>query len=111
MSDVLVVMTDPVPGREAEFDDWYDRVHLPEILALPSFTAARRYVLQDELDNAGASRRYLALYEVTSAAAASHDLSEARPGLTMSPALDRDRIFRGYFAALGVAEARSGEDR
>ena len=33
------------PDREDEYNDWYSRVHLPEILAIPGFTAARRHPL------------------------------------------------------------------
>jgi len=30
------------PLREKEFNEWYDRMHLPDILETPGFVAARR---------------------------------------------------------------------
>ena len=43
MSGVLVVLANSVESREDEFNDWYSGVHVPEILALPSFLSARRF--------------------------------------------------------------------
>jgi hypothetical protein len=57
---IVVVRSRPVsPEREAEFNDWNDRAHLPELLAVPGFLAARRFrrVGDDTGD-------YLAVYEV-----------------------------------------------
>lgn len=59
----LIALTRPVPGKEAEFHDWYQNVHLPEIVALAGATGAQRYQLvarlQGELPN-----EYLAIYDV-----------------------------------------------
>lgn len=40
---ILVVYTKPVEGRESEYDEWYSSVHLPEVVRLDGFEAARRY--------------------------------------------------------------------
>ena len=40
---LLLVYTRPVPGAEDEFDRWYSGTHLTEVLAVPGFTAARRF--------------------------------------------------------------------
>jgi hypothetical protein len=43
-SDLInVITTDVVPGYEAEFNRWYNEIHIPEILACPGWTSARRY--------------------------------------------------------------------
>ncbi|MFW0787053.1 hypothetical protein AAFP35_21360 [Gordonia sp. CPCC 206044] len=48
---VLLVESRPSsPERAEEFDTWYETVHIPEVLALDGFVAARRYrpVKEDE---------------------------------------------------------------
>jgi len=51
----------------AEFNEWYDNVHMREVLALPGVISARRFKLANAQvmpgDDAG-GRSYLALYEV-----------------------------------------------
>lgn len=43
---VLLILTNPTDGREAEFNDWYDTHHLAEALeAIPGRVAAQRYRL------------------------------------------------------------------
>jgi len=59
----LVVMTSAVEGREDEFNDWYDNVHLGDICALDGFTGATRYELQDFGENP-LGHKYLAIYDM-----------------------------------------------
>ncbi|MFN4090504.1 MAG: hypothetical protein ACK4QW_15885 [Alphaproteobacteria bacterium] len=54
---VLAVWTDVDPAAEAEFDDWYNRQHLPERVAVPGFRSGQRYRCL------GDGPRYLAWYE------------------------------------------------
>jgi hypothetical protein len=66
---VFVVFTRPVdPSREAEYNDWYTNVHVPEVTQVPGIVSARRLTLskaqQRELDPA--PKEYLALYEFDS---------------------------------------------
>jgi hypothetical protein len=54
------------PDRADELNEWYDEVHLPELVGLPGFVGARRYVVCDrstgEPDPADPS--YIAVYEL-----------------------------------------------
>ena len=50
------------PAREAEFNDWYDNVHLPDMLEVPGMIKATRWKSADNKENE--VRRYLALYEL-----------------------------------------------
>lgn len=59
----LVVMTNPVPGQEAEFDRWYTEVHLPEVLTVPGFVRAQRFRLVPVPGNQ-AKWTCLAIYEL-----------------------------------------------
>ena len=47
--------------REAEFNDWYSRVHLEDMLKCPIVVAARRYQRMDPKESEVA---YLAIYEI-----------------------------------------------
>ncbi|HLG67293.1 MAG TPA: hypothetical protein VKV36_05400 [Acidimicrobiales bacterium] len=56
---ILAVHTTPAPGREQEYNDWYNEVHLVDILKLAGFTSARRF-----RSLSGDGHPYLAIYEV-----------------------------------------------
>lgn len=63
----FLVLTEPVKGREDEYNDWYDNVHVVDVAAVPGFKSAQRYELSsDQLDGYGedAPLRYLAIYEI-----------------------------------------------
>lgn len=49
------------PSRENEFNDWYDNVHLPDILETPGFLRAVRYENTSPAEGQG---RFLAMYEI-----------------------------------------------
>ena len=70
--NLFLVFSNPVTGREAEFNAWYDAVHVPEVLAVPGVIAARRYEVAPmetpELEGAPSpeptAHGYLAVYEL-----------------------------------------------
>jgi len=39
----FMVFSNPVEGREDDFNTWYDKEHLDDLLAVPGFVAAQRY--------------------------------------------------------------------
>ena len=42
---IMTVRSNPVTGRDAEYNEWYDRHHVPELLMTPTLVAAQRYRL------------------------------------------------------------------
>jgi hypothetical protein len=42
---VYMVMSDPLPGREAEFNDAYQNMHMGDLVQLPGWTGAQRFRL------------------------------------------------------------------
>ena len=56
----LLVLMQPPPTLEEEFNAWYDTEHIAERLAVPGFETALRYVCID------GAPRYLALYDLAS---------------------------------------------
>ena len=61
----MIALTRPVEGREDEYNDWYQNVHLPEICAVPGVVGAQRYKLAAPLMGFD-SRPYLAIYDIES---------------------------------------------
>jgi hypothetical protein len=60
-STLLVVDAVIEPSVESEWNEWYDRTHLPEILACPHFQSGARYI-----SDAGGVRNYLTIYTLSS---------------------------------------------
>jgi hypothetical protein len=60
----LVVLTGAAPGREEEFDDWYESVHIPDVLSVDGVVAAQRFEFVDVQGGDPPEPRQLVLYEV-----------------------------------------------
>jgi hypothetical protein len=58
----FVVFSDAVEGREDEYNEWYDGRHLGDVLNVPGFVSARRFLVAGSPN--GAPARYMALYEI-----------------------------------------------
>ncbi|MGD1118605.1 MAG: hypothetical protein ABR886_03890 [Dehalococcoidales bacterium] len=50
------------PKREIEFNDWYDNMHMTDMMEVPGFIKASRWMSADNKKNE--IRKYLALYEL-----------------------------------------------
>ena len=57
-SGLLAVWTDVAPEFEAEFNQWYDTEHVPQLLGVPGFLNAWRYQAVE------GKPKYLAIYEL-----------------------------------------------
>jgi hypothetical protein len=73
MGDKLfyMVYSNPIEGREDEFNEWYDTVHIPEVLATPGMVSAQRCDLKvtETSTMAGSEmspdkHRYCVIYEL-----------------------------------------------
>lgn len=61
----FIVLTEPVEGRDAEFNDWYQNVHLGDVVAIEGFTAAQRFRFAKTLGGGeDEAFPYLAIYEI-----------------------------------------------
>lgn len=63
MKHVVVVLTEPNEGKEQEFNDYYENLHLDEVLSSTSWESAQRFKLVDQQGKA-CPLPYLAFYEV-----------------------------------------------
>jgi hypothetical protein len=64
---IMFVMTNCESGKDAEFNDWYDRIHLPDVLKVPGVVAAQRYQLtEQQRRDTRPDYGYMAAYEIES---------------------------------------------
>jgi len=57
----MLVETDCAdPAREGEFNEWYNQIHLPDVLETPGVVRAERY---EKIDPSEGQGKYLAAYE------------------------------------------------
>lgn len=98
---LLPTFTRPMPGREADLDDWYTTAHVPEVLTVPGFAAGQRFA---RLDPATDAATRLALYELDAADldGALAALQTALPAMHQTDALDRTSIASWCFVPLEI---------
>lgn len=96
----ILVFTNPVEGREDEYNRWYDDIHVSEVLELEGFVACQRFVT-DTSKNPPA--KYLAVYECDAEdpVAAWNTLQRTIPQMNMSDALDLSSVSTWIYTAHG----------
>ena len=105
MSTFYFVRSNAVPGREAEFDSWYDEVHLPEVLAIPGFLSAQRYRLSEQQMFPDQRYGWLAVYEIdTDDVEDTLDRLRGASHLQMSDAFDFASIDAAVFESHGAKQ-------
>jgi hypothetical protein len=63
---IQIVFSNPYPGKDDEFNEWYDNTHVHEVLAIPGVVSAQRFDLRPLSREAGQEPeyRYVAIYEI-----------------------------------------------
>lgn len=88
----LIVLSNPVAGREAEFNGWYDEIHIPDILECPGVITAQRFRAVDSPTSFTATQKYVSRYEVETddldATMAEIRSRRGGPQMVMSDAID-----------------------
>jgi hypothetical protein len=64
MPTFLLVFSNPLEGKEAEYKEWYTNVHLHEVVAVKGFKSAQLFKLTKEQMNPEQSHQYMAMYEL-----------------------------------------------
>jgi len=109
----FVVFSNPVAGKEDEYNDWYNRHHIPDVLNVPGFVSGHRFELADtQFSRDEKKHRYLALYEIeTDDIAATLKELRARGGtadIVPSDAIDMQNVATYIFQP--VAEKVMAKD-
>ncbi|MGB1881350.1 MAG: hypothetical protein ACPHTD_11595 [Gammaproteobacteria bacterium] len=107
MKHIVAVLTEPTPGREDEFNDYYENVHLEEVLSSAGWASAQRFKLVDE-QGAPCPNPYLALYEVEAEDSKEvlRNLNATRDQRVQSDALNRRTAGVWVFAPTGPKHER-----
>lgn len=102
----FLALTNPVAGKEAEYNEWYDTHHIPDVVNVPGFISGQRFKLADSQFGGEASKAfgYLALYEIeTDDIAATIKELKARGGtaeIVPSDAIDMKGVATYMFAPI-----------
>ena len=101
---ILLVQSNPTDGNEAEFNKWYDEIHLGEVLEVQGFTAAQRFKVAGEPATGTPDHSYLAIYEVE--AEPPQDALDALGkaiggGMNLSDAIDLANVSAVLYSPLG----------
>ena len=98
----FVVLSNPVTGREDEYNDWYSNQHLDDVLQVPGFVAAQRFRLAAMNPAQESLYGYLCIYEVESddLDATKATIEAAAEGMVISGALDQEDLPAWYFTPI-----------
>jgi len=106
---MMLALTNPVKGCEAEFNSWYDNVAIPAYRNIPGFTTLGRFRLVDlpkqwpfQMDS---QWEYLALYsfetdDMAAFGAAAQAAMQGAKNYSFSDAIDTGAFFEPVFVAL-----------
>lgn len=106
---MVLALTNPVPGREDEYNDWYDNVALPVYRSVPGFNPLGRYKLEDTPAQFPFQMEsqwdYLSVYEFEtddfeSFSEAVQKAVAASDSYYFSDAIDKTRFFEPVFKAI-----------
>jgi hypothetical protein len=100
------VRNGPFPGRDADYNDWYEHTHEPDVAATPGVVRAQRFIFSDVQRNSSVQpppTKYLVMYTVVTddlaAFFASLDLRAKH--FIISPAFDPKTSVHFTYEALG----------
>ncbi|HLZ67924.1 MAG TPA: hypothetical protein VKQ29_16995 [Aliidongia sp.] len=108
----FMVLSDPVAGQDAAYNDWYDNRHLADVLKVDGFVSAQRFRLSHQTPPAGIpASGYLAIYEIeTDDVDATLAALMARLGtevMPVTPAIDTQRLNMFVATALAPVKRRA----
>ena len=101
---ILLVQSNATDGKEAEFNKWYDEIHLGEVLEVQGFKAAQRFKVEGEPATGAPAHDYLAIYEIE--AEQGQDALDALNkaiggGMNLSAAIDLANVSAVLYSPLG----------
>lgn len=110
---LLTVYSNCPEGQEQAFNEWYDTIHVPDILSVEGFTAARRYQLAGpgpkvNTRNGEAVANYLAMYEIEDEDPRS---AMERLGKAVAGFAERGRMYAGLQLVASATYVALGEQQ
>ncbi len=94
MKTYYTVYSNPMPGRDTEYNDWYTNVHLAEVLQIDGFISAQRFQLAELQVINDQPYRYVAMYEIENdnIEQTVRNMMAAAGGLQMTDAMDASKV-------------------
>ena len=94
-----IALTNAAEGREADYNEWYEKQHVFDVLAIPGVKSAQRFRVSDQ-SRQQLGYRYMALYEIeTDDIRDIHRAIAERAGTAAMPRSDSvgpERMFLDY---------------
>lgn len=94
----LIALSNAKDGRETEFNEWYDKVHLPDMLRVPGVISGERFV-----NVFPAAHKFVAIFDVEAesleALAGEIQTRVGTDQMIVSEALDTDTVLMNFCAA------------
>lgn len=90
---LILAFSNPIDGREDEFNDWYSNQHIQDLLTVPGFVSAQRFkIATPPYQGPDLRFGYACLYEVEthSIEQTFDDIKAAAGSFTISDAIDFD---------------------
>jgi hypothetical protein len=103
---IQLVFADPATGMDTEFNDWYDKHHVPDVLSVPGFVSGQRLTLAEvQLVNEQATQQYLTMFDIRSSdlKRTLAEFVKRAPSMGNSPAFDGTKVFGYTYKALAAA--------
>lgn len=99
---LLVALTNPIEGKEDEFNEWYETYHVPECVQVKGFKSGQRFKLSASRHDAP-RQAYLALYELEGddPQAILNELEATRGERTQSDSMERESLSLWVFTEIG----------
>lgn len=98
----MVALTNPQPGQDDAFNDWYQNVHLPEVVSRKGMVSAQRFKVAAPL-LAPMAYNYLAVYDIETddLGAFLQDMGASSKNNTQCEAADSANSYTVIFSEFG----------
>jgi hypothetical protein len=111
----FLVFTRPVAGREKDYDEWYQNIHLHDLVSVPGFKSARRFRwARTHQKPADADEpQHLAIYEIETddIDAVIAAMRTLRGKVSMSDAIDLPASSSMFYEEYGPIVTSPGSER
>ena len=99
---IIIVKTNPVEGKEKEYNDWYSNIHIKEVAAIEGFKSAQRFQLTIAQQIDEQQFKFMAIYEIENedVEGTLQRLTEAADTMTMEPVIDYSNLQVSVFESI-----------
>ena len=109
-----LVFSNPAAGKEEEYNTWYDTQHAQDVVAVPGFVTAQRFVVSETpLRTTKPPAKYLVIYKIVTndlEAVVAEVVRRLETGMTvLSPAFDRASSSGAIYKTIGPVIDHTGD--